>query len=786
MNTKVLILFSFTALLMFSQYALPNSFADDSASDLNATAASSVPVQSVSDSSTQPVVQSSDASSDSSTAPSVPVQVAPVQSVSDSSVPSATDQSSAAIQPDSVAIPSESAQVPPVQQVSQSSIPPVIDQSSDVPSNPPTLVQAVATQVSPVQEISDTAQSISPVANQSSSDVSSNSSTVPSVPVQVTPVQPVSTPIVPTTPVQSVPTQGFRGTMSSHSSQTVTGWKFNSTGTQSHSSQTASDWKFNSTSVQSQVHNHMPSASPPSLQSISGQWVNNKISDSAFIQNIQHFISLGNYVPGTPIPQWVKDNAMLLYKGQIDEKTFEAGIHDWLSTYHQVVYQPRAPSSTPQYQQYISSPVPQYTNTAVVLNSATSYYGDAVTVTATVSDAAGSISTGTISWNDGSVGGTFSSTTCTLYSASCTVSYIPSVNSPSVVAITGNYEGDSTHQSSSGSSDLTVNGVHSTVTTIAPNPVTIYSNDPVSLTATVSDPSMSPNALTGTVSWSDNGAGGSFSEMYCYTPSENCETSYTPNASYSGTVLITANYGGDDVHSASSGTASLTSESSVTLASYTTSNIQTDKASYNPGNTVTITVNPEGALAGQNVAILVTDPLSNIVASRTVQVDAQGNSELQIGLSPDAQAGAYQITASALVNGNYLNYHAQFTVSSLGIIQPSGISIVSAQPTDQLGDKTVTSFSKGTTSYAKVVLSSNSTQTALVTVNLVGSDGTSLGVGSVKTSLGAGNSEMEVSFYIPSNASVGTGNIYVDTYTDWPSNGGVPLTAETSDAISVG
>ncbi|MGI0060177.1 MAG: hypothetical protein ACREBJ_10470, partial [Nitrosotalea sp.] len=288
------------------------------------------------------------------------------------------------------------------------------------------------------------------------------------------------------------------------------------------------------------------------------------------------------------------------------------------------------------------------------------------------------------------------------------------------------------------------------------------------------------------VSWSDNGAGGSFSEIYCYTPSENCETSYTPNASYSGTVLVTANYGGDDVHSASSGTASLISESSVTLASYTTSNIQTDKASYNPGNTVTITVNPDGAQDGQNVAILVTDPSSNIVASRTVQVDVQGNSELQIGLSPDAQDGAYQITASALVNGNYLSYHAQFTVSSLGTSQPSGISIVSAQPTDQLGDKTVTSFSKGTTSYVKIALSSNSTQTALVTVNLVGSDGTSLGVGSVKTSLGAGNSEMEVSFYIPSNASVGTGNIYVDTYTDWPSNGGVPLTAETSDAISVG
>ena len=187
---------------------------------------------------------------------------------------------------------------------------------------------------------------------------------------------------------------------------------------------------------------------------------------------------------------------------------------------------------------------------------------------------------------------------------------------------------------------------------------------------------------------------------------------------------------------------------------------------------------------GQNVAILVTDPSSNIVASRTVQTDAQGNSELQVGLLPNAQAGTYQVTATALVNGNSLSYRTEFTVSSQ-ISQSSGLSIVSAQPTNQMGDKTVTSFVRGTTSYSKVVLSSNSTQTVLVTVNLVGSDGTSLGVGSVKTTLGAGSSEMEVSFYIPNNASVGTGNIYVDTYSDWPSNGGVPLTAETSSSVSI-
>ncbi len=736
MKNKAMIIFSLTALLMFSQYALPNSFADSnnattySVSDLNATSSASfIP----------PVIvqSSSDTSPDSST----------VQTVVTQSVPA---------QPDTVQ--------------------PIANQSIPVQSIP---VQSISTQPSTVQ----------PAVNQSVS------------------VQPVNTP-------------GLRGTIPSHSSQIPSGKTFNSI-----------------TSSKSYTNGYVPSANPSDQKIISSH-----------------------------------------------------GIQDWLSTYHAATYQSRVSNYMPQYQQYVSSPTPQSTNTIVSPNSATSYYGDPVTFTATITESSASANaiSGMVSWSDNGAGGTFTSTYCTLYSASCSVSYTPSTNAPSSVIITANYggdssyqsssgstyltvnllhntttsiaassastyssqavtytatvtdplgslnaitgtvswsdngaggtfssctiysascsvtytpatnapssvtitatySGDSTHRSSSGSTYLTVNAVHSTITTITPNPAPVYSNQPVTLAATVTDPLGSSSSITGTVSWSDNGAGGTFSQIYCYIPSDSCTTTYTPNASYSGTITVTANYGGDNLHAASSGTSTLTAVSSVTQASYTTSssNIQTDKTSYAPGNTVTITASPAGAQAGQNVAILVTDPSSNIVASRTVQTDAQGNSELQVGLLPNAQAGTYQVTATALVNGNLLSYRAEFTVSSQ-ISQSSGLSIVSAQPTDQMGDKTVTSFVRGTTSYAKVVLSSNSTQTVLVTVNLVGSDGTSLGVGSVKTTLGAGSSEMEVSFYIPNNASVGTGNIYVDTYSDWPSNGGVPLTAETSSNVSVG
>jgi len=786
---------------MFSQYAFPNSFADNtnattySVSSVNATATPAI--QSVA------YHSSSDTSSGSSAVQAVATQSAPVQSVSTQS---------------------SNTQPSTVQAVSSQSIP-VQSVSTQSSNTQPSTVQAASNQTAPTQTI--------PVHSVSTQSSNTQPSAVQAVSIQSDPVQSVSTQ---SSSVPSVPAQAS-------ANQSSNTW--NRGNSQSHSFQNA------------------PSA------------------------------GVSNYTPSQP----VANNLVSSQRGQIDQSTFQARIHDWLSSYH-FAYQSRpsntqqyqryvSPQNSPQYQQYVASNVPQSTSTTVTPNSATSYYNDPVTFTATVSNPltsqsaiSGTVSwsdgnvggtfsssyctlnsasctvtytpsvnspsgvtitayyagdstnqsstgtaylsvnldqnttttivansatysnepdtftatvtdplgspnaiTGTVSWSDSGIGGTFSQTYCTLYAASCSVTYTPPVNSPSTVTITGTYSGDSTHRASSSSSYLSVNLIHSTTTTVTPNPVT-YSAGPVSLAAVVSDPLSSSNSITGTVSWSDNGASGTFSDTYCYTPTD-CTTTYTPNVAYSGSVTITANYGGDSIHAASSGTTTMTS-SSITPATYTTStNIQTDKTSYNPGNIVTITVNPQGAQAGQNVAILVTDPLSNIVASRTVQTDAQGNSELQIGLLSTAQAGTYQITATSLVNGNYLSYHTTFSVTSQSV-QVSGLSIISAQPTDQMGDKTVTSFSKGGTSYAKVVLSSNSTQTVLVTVNLVGSDGTSLGVGSIKTTLGVGSSQMEVSFYIPSNASVGTGTIYVDTYSDWPSNGGIPLTAETSSSISIG
>ncbi|MFZ1077143.1 MAG: hypothetical protein WAN47_06915 [Nitrosotalea sp.] len=540
-----------------------------------------------------------------------------------------------------------------------------------------------------------------------------------------------------------------------------------------------------------------PRTVPLPAKTVTQQWADNKAGNTQTMQNMQQFtnhdktniqfmnqdheaIDLSG-VHG-PIPQWINNDASLWSSGKIDSRTFVSDIQYWTAHDSLAPVPVRITYTTPQPQQ---DTTPDATATAITPNSATTSVGGSVTFTATVTDTASTHTTptGAIAWSDGDEGGAFSPVTCTIYDGICTVTYTPATNSPSTLTITASYGGDGTHQNSYGTALLQVaSSMRDTTVTITPSTATLVAGSTITFTATL-DGTNPGYALNGIVSWSDNGAGGTFSPSTCVVSDNSCSLVYTPPTS-SNNITITATYAGDELDLGSSATAVVLADGAPSVATSNTMNVQTDQSSYNPGENVTITSYTAGAQVGQNVAIVVTDPSLNIVASRAVQVGTGGDAVLQIGLSPDAQAGSYQVTSTALVGGNYVKGAAEFTVSSQAA-QPSDVSIVSIQPTDQEGNNVVTSFAKGTTGYAKIVLSSASSQSALVTINLAGPDGTSLGVGSIKTSLGAGDSEMIVSFYVPSDANVGTGSLYADMFSDWPSNGGTPLTAEASGNVGI-
>ena len=208
--------------------------------------------------------------------------------------------------------------------------------------------------------------------------------------------------------------------------------------------------------------------------------------------------------------------------------------------------------------------------------------------------------------------------------------------------------------------------------------------------------------------------------------------------------------------------------------------VYTDSMSYHLGSTVTVTANLSTLGAGQYIAIGVTNPAGENIIARTLVTDEYDNAYLAFTIPQSYHVGAYNVVATAFASDTPLRADTMFAVEN----EITTFSIISVQATDKNGNP-ISSFDRGTTGYAKVVIATPSPQEALVTVNLFDANSVSLGVGSVKTTLGAGQSEMIVSFYVPKDAAVGTAMLFADAFSDWPSQGGVPLTGEVSSYVEI-
>ncbi|MCH7559967.1 MAG: hypothetical protein IIC67_01120 [Thaumarchaeota archaeon] len=208
-----------------------------------------------------------------------------------------------------------------------------------------------------------------------------------------------------------------------------------------------------------------------------------------------------------------------------------------------------------------------------------------------------------------------------------------------------------------------------------------------------------------------------------------------------------------------------------------TISVSTDDFEYSPSDLVTVTIS---ASKSAIVAISVIGPGGDSIVSRSVTTDYMGSGSLQFKLPESSQNGSYRVDSTATISGSKVSDSTTFTVKSTS----ARVDIISLQPTDQQGN-TVSTFTKGKLGFVKVILSSDASVNSLVTINLFDSDLTSLGIGSFKTTLGSGQSEMTLSFFIPNYADLGNGDIYANIFSDWPSQGGVPLTGESSTQVRI-
>jgi hypothetical protein len=171
--------------------------------------------------------------------------------------------------------------------------------------------------------------------------------------------------------------------------------------------------------------------------------------------------------------------------------------------------------------------------------------------------------TGNVSFTS-SGGGSFNSTICTLSSGSCSVSY--SQTSFATANIVASYSGDSNNNASSSAPYSFAPGKGASSVSVTCSQSSIAVGTGTTCTATVSG--YSP---TGTVQWSDGGAGGSFSSQNCLlsplnSSASSCQVNYTPNVA--GQVSLKASYSGDTNNLGNFGSYTLnvvTSASSVSV-----------------------------------------------------------------------------------------------------------------------------------------------------------------------------------------------------------------------------
>ena len=173
-----------------------------------------------------------------------------------------------------------------------------------------------------------------------------------------------------------------------------------------------------------------------------------------------------------------------------------------------------------------------------------------------------------------------------------------------------------------------------------------------------------------------------------------------------------------------------------------------------------------GGTSGQSIIIDVKDESGDNVVLQSLNTDDSGSTSLSFKAQDNWIPGKYIITAT---DGSPLWDFS--TSESIQLVRPlPEITISPTVTTTESGD-VITSYKAGEVGYFSTALVSESTSNVLVTINVVDSEGVTLGVAFFKSIIGTGDSEVVLGFKIPEDAADGAAKIYVNTYTDWIESG---------------
>ncbi len=299
-----------------------------------------------------------------------------------------------------------------------------------------------------------------------------------------------------------------------------------------------------------------------------------------------------------------------------------------------------------------------------------------------------------------------------------------------------------------------------TTTVVTCTPGSVVVGSATSCSATVTDTSASPTNPTGTVTFSNGGAAGSFSPTTCTltnsgTNAATCVTSasYTPSSVETGTQSIAGMYGGDSTHASSTSTTftlTVTKASPVVVTvikdstntavtSVTAGDAVHDTATmtggFQPGGTVTYTLFSNGACTGT----------STTISSVTVTAGVVPDSMQTMPSTP----GSYSFNAT--YSGDTNNNRATSACEPLTVNPPTPDFTISASPASTTivpgasGNSAITvTATNGFTGDVSLSSSAPIGLTATLTTSSISGSGTSTLTISVGPSVAPGSYKVNV------------------------------------------
>ncbi|MDC0883840.1 hypothetical protein PL987_01980, partial [Nitrosopumilus sp.] len=206
--------------------------------------------------------------------------------------------------------------------------------------------------------------------------------------------------------------------------------------------------------------------------------------------------------------------------------------------------------------------------------------------------------------------------------------------------------------------------------------------------------------------------------------------------------------------------------------------IDTLDSAYVLGDVVAIGVSLVDAGAGEPILLEIRDSNNDQVLLQSLNTDSDAFAFFLYQLDSTGESGVYSVTATS-DEWSFSNSQNFVTVPQI-----PDIAIGDVVSTLQDGTE-VDSFESGDMGYFQAPVISESVSDVLITVNIFDVENTPLGLAYFNSKVVDDTFDIVLGLQIPKDAASGLATVYINTYTDWVSEGGIPILEEQVSFVEI-